>query len=106
MAVKYSCTKCGKRFVDWGAEKIKSSQGCSDCQGEFLELVGFDAAKTAVKKKPALKRKRRAAAVAAPPEKKAAADNAESEPDAQDKATDEPAKKIGKAKGKGSKRNA
>ena len=63
MAVKYSCTKCDKRFVEWGAKKIKSGEGCPDCDGEFLELVGFDAAKAAVKKKPALKRRGRVAAV-------------------------------------------
>ncbi len=71
MAVKYSCTKCDKRFVDWGAEKIKSGDGCPDCAGEFLELVGFDASKTTAKKKPTLKRKPRAAAVKARPAAKA-----------------------------------
>lgn len=103
MAVKYSCTKCGKRFVDWGAEKIKSGEGCSDCKGEFLELAGFNASKTAVKKKPALKRKRRAAAVAAPP------DDAESGPDAQDAATDgadESTEDIGEAEESGPKTKA
>lgn len=62
MAQKYSCTKCGKKFVDWGAKKIKAGDGCDDCKGEFLELIGFDATKAAPKKKPALKRKRAAAA--------------------------------------------
>ncbi len=63
MAQKYSCTKCGKKFVDWGADKIKAGDGCDDdCKGEFLELIGFDAAQATPKKKPALKRKRAAAA--------------------------------------------
>ncbi len=70
MAVKYTCSKCSKRFVDWGADKIKSGEGCDDCKGEFLELVAFDASKPAPKKKPTLKRKRRAKAAAPvlPPE--------------------------------------
>ena len=68
MVVKYTCSKCSKRFVDWGADKIKSGDGCDDCRGEFLELIVFDASKPAPKKKPTLKRKRRAAAVVpAPP---------------------------------------
>ena len=62
MAVKYTCTKCSKRFVDWGVKKIKAGEACSDCTGEFLELVVFDSSKPAPKKKPTLKRKRGAAA--------------------------------------------
>lgn len=66
MAVKFHCTKCARRFLDWGADKIKEGEGCDDCRGEFLELVGFDASKPAAKKKPALKRKRKK--VVLPPE--------------------------------------
>lgn len=62
MGVKYFCSKCDKKFVEWGAKKIKAGKGCEDCKGEFLELVGYDAALAAPKKKkPALKRKRAAA---------------------------------------------
>lgn len=61
MAVKFTCSKCSKRFVDWGADKIKAGEGCDDCSGEFLELIVFDSSKPAPKKKPTLKRKRRAA---------------------------------------------
>lgn len=79
MAQKYSCTKCGKKFVDWGAKKIKAGDGCDDCKGEFLELVGFDAAQAAPKKKPALKRRRAAAAKKKP--KPAASEDGILEPD-------------------------
>ena len=79
MGVKYSCTKCDKRFVDWGAEKIKAGEGCDDCKGEFLELVGFDAAQAAPKKKPSLTRKR--AAAAKRPKRVAAKKARKSEPD-------------------------
>lgn len=58
MAVKYRCSKCDRKFVDWGAEKVKSKGACDECQGEHLELIGFDAAASAPKKKPTLKRKR------------------------------------------------
>ena len=83
MGVKYFCTKCDKRFVDWGAEKIKAGEGCDDCNGEFLELVGFDAAQAAPKKKPALKRKRAAAAKTPKPvaAKKLEPDSAAEHPD-------------------------
>ncbi len=86
MAQKYSCTKCDKKFVDWGAEKIKAGKGCDDCNGEFLEPIGFDAALAAPKKKPALKRKRAAAAkkpkpVAASKKKALGRDFAEERPD-------------------------
>ena len=32
MAVKYHCRKCGKRFIDWGAEKLGFK--CPDCENE------------------------------------------------------------------------
>ena len=106
MAVKYSCTKCGKRFVEWGAEKIKSGEGCPDCGGEFLELVGFDAARAAVKKQPTLKRRRKATGVAALPDKTALRDKAELGPDSEDRDTDgaeESTENIGELEGGGPK---
>jgi len=30
MAIKYECTKCGKRYVDWGAEKLGFICPCSE----------------------------------------------------------------------------
>lgn len=61
MTVKFACSKCSKRFVDWGADKIKAGDGCDDCKGEFLELIAFDSSKPVPKKKATLKRKQRVA---------------------------------------------
>ncbi len=58
MAVKFRCTKCARKFVDWGVDKVKSGDACDDCHGEYLEQVGYDATQAAPRKKPALKRKR------------------------------------------------
>jgi len=71
MAVKFHCTKCDRRFVEFGVSRIKAGDGCEDCKGEHLEQVGFSPAQASTKKKPALKRKRKAAAkkpAAVPPE--------------------------------------
>ena len=53
MAVKYSCAKCNRKFVDWGAEKLGFS--CPDCEDSTLEIVNFEPA-AKVKSKPTLKR--------------------------------------------------
>ena len=53
MAVKYYCRKCGKRFVDWGAEKHGFK--CPDCEGEELTRVGLSEEKAV--RKPTLRRK-------------------------------------------------
>lgn len=58
MVVKYRCTKCERRFVDWGVDKVRAGETCEDCQGEYLEQIGHETAKAPAKKKPALKRKR------------------------------------------------
>ena len=58
MAVKFRCTKCNRKFIDWGVDKVKSGDACDDCHGEYLEQVGYDATQAAPRKKPALKRKR------------------------------------------------
>jgi DNA-directed RNA polymerase subunit RPC12/RpoP len=55
MAVKYHCRKCGKRFVEWGAEKLGFK--CPDCEGEDLVRVGLSDEKGA--RRPSLKRKGR-----------------------------------------------
>jgi len=64
MAVKYHCRKCGKRFVDWGAEKL--GYKCPDCEGEELIRVGSPDDK--VVKRPSLKRKPRRPVVPLPVE--------------------------------------
>ena len=56
MAAKYHCRKCGKRFMDWGAEKL--GYKCPDCDGEELIRVGSPDDK--VVRRPSLKRKARA----------------------------------------------
>ncbi len=38
MPVKYHCARCGKRFVDWGAEKVGFR--CPDCEDEDLVRIG------------------------------------------------------------------
>lgn len=58
MAVKFRCTKCNRKFIDWGVDKVKSGDACDECHGEYLEQVGYDATQAAPRKKPALKRKR------------------------------------------------
>jgi hypothetical protein len=57
MAVKFHCRKCGKRFIDWGAEKLGFK--CPDCENE--ELVRVGAADDKVVRKPSLKRRARRA---------------------------------------------
>jgi len=55
MAVKYHCRKCGKRFLDWGAEKL--GYKCPECGDE--ELVRLGAGDDKAVRKPSLKRKPR-----------------------------------------------
>ncbi|HIJ65855.1 MAG TPA: hypothetical protein HPP77_07875 [Candidatus Hydrogenedentes bacterium] len=52
MPVKFHCRKCGKRFVDWGAEKLGFK--CPDCEDEELLRIGAPEDKPA--KRPSLKR--------------------------------------------------
>ena len=60
MAVKYHCRKCGKRFVDWGAEKLGFK--CPECEDE--ELVRAGSPEDRLAKRPSLKRRVRKAAPA------------------------------------------
>ena len=55
MAVKFHCKKCGKRFVEWGAQKLGFK--CPDCADEELVRVGMSDDK--VLRKPSLKRRPR-----------------------------------------------
>ena len=54
MSVKYHCPKCERRFVDWGAEKLKYK--CPDCESEELVLVTHGES-TTTSAKPSLKRR-------------------------------------------------
>lgn len=63
MAVKYHCRKCGKRFIDWGAQKLAFK--CPDCGGEE-ELVRLGGADEKTARKPSLKRKPRRAVLSTP----------------------------------------
>ncbi|MCX5769415.1 MAG: hypothetical protein NTZ09_03960 [Candidatus Hydrogenedentes bacterium] len=76
MAVKYHCRKCGKRFMDWGAEKL--GYKCPDCDGEQLIRVGSPDDK--VVKRPSLKRKPRARVIPVPVEEELVVDDIEAEP--------------------------
>lgn len=46
MAVKYYCPKCGRRFVDWGAEKLGFKCPSETCDGAELILPGTESAET------------------------------------------------------------
>jgi len=61
-AKKYHCRKCGRRFIDWGAEKLNYK--CPDCDGEELVRVGgvIDGST----KRPSLRRKVRRPVVPVP----------------------------------------
>ena len=52
MALKYHCRKCGKKYVEWGADKLGFL--CPQCDGEELVRVGGSGG--AAPKKPSLKR--------------------------------------------------
>ncbi len=67
MAVKYHCPACtpdsGRRWVDWGAEKIKFK--CPDCGKDLIQVgKNFDSAPSP---KPTLKRKKKVAPPPPPP---------------------------------------
>lgn len=47
MAVKYYCPKCGRRFIDWGAEKLGFKCPGDACEGETLILPGSETSETA-----------------------------------------------------------
>ena len=53
MASKYICSKCERKFIDWGAEKL--GYKCPDCDDSELTEISFEPAAKA-KKKPTLKR--------------------------------------------------
>jgi predicted nucleic acid-binding Zn-ribbon protein len=36
MAIKFRCPKCGRKYIDWGAEKLAFQ--CPECKEELLEI--------------------------------------------------------------------
>lgn len=62
MPVKYHCPKCGRRFVDWGAEKLGFK--CPDCDDEELVRAGVSEERPA--RRASLKRAVRKAAPVEP----------------------------------------
>ncbi|MCH7959764.1 MAG: hypothetical protein IID08_06520 [Candidatus Hydrogenedentes bacterium] len=65
MAVKYTCPKCNKRFIDWGAKKLDFK--CPDCKDEALVLVGHESSQSRSAKRPSLKRTTRSSVKKPPP---------------------------------------
>ena len=71
MSVKYECPKCGRRFTEWGAEKVgfkcPKDQWCSKDHPDDVELVRVGQSEGGHSRRPSLKRtpKRKAAAAAA-----------------------------------------
>ena len=64
MAVKYICPVCGRRFVDWGAEKLGFKCPGEECKGATLILPG--SGDEDQEDKPSLKRSRKRKVVAPP----------------------------------------
>lgn len=58
MPVKYECPRCEKRFVEWGAQKLKFK--CPTCDGEELIRVGSGEDRPV--KKPTLRKRAKAPA--------------------------------------------
>lgn len=61
MPVKYECPKCGRRFTEWGAEKVgfkcPSDEWCSKEHPEDVELVRVGSSEEgAARSRPVLKR--------------------------------------------------
>jgi hypothetical protein len=65
MAIKFECPKCGRRFVDWGAEKY--GYKCPNClkdKGDDVDLQRVGAGEEGTPKRSSLKRSVRRTAVA------------------------------------------
>ena len=56
MAIKYECPRCGRRFVEWGAERFGFR--CPQCQDE--ELIRLGGTREPVESAPSLRRKPKA----------------------------------------------
>ncbi len=85
MAVKYECPECGRRFLEWGAEKYgfkcPNDDNCPDSHPENVELAAITFEQDQpIRRKPTLKRtaaaaKRRRAAAKVEAEAKAQPDD-------------------------------
>ena len=60
MPVKYECPKCGRRFTEWGAEKVgfkcPKDQWCTKDHPEDVELVRVGTSDEGLSRRPTLKR--------------------------------------------------
>ncbi len=60
MAVKYTCPKCGRRFTEWGAEKLgfkcPKDDNCPKEVYDDIELVRMGMSEDRVIKKPSLRK--------------------------------------------------
>jgi hypothetical protein len=69
MAVKYECPKCGRRFIDWGAEKL--GYKCPGCSGvgaaDIVKLIRIGSDEEAALPSATLRRRAKKAVVAAVP---------------------------------------
>lgn len=70
MAVKYECPKCGRKFTEWGAEKLgfhcPTDEWCPKDATEEIQLVRAGSGDNAGTRAPSLKRRsKKAAAVVA-----------------------------------------
>lgn len=61
MAVKYFCPKCGRRFVEWGAQKLEFKCPTETCDEEPLVLPG--AVELEADEKPKVKRAKKAKSI-------------------------------------------
>lgn len=100
MAVKYECPECGRRFLEWGAEKsgfkCPNDDHCPDGHPEDIELTAITFEQDQpIRRKPTLKR------VAAAAKRRRASAKAETEEaSSPDKVTKTKAKVKAKAKTK------
>lgn len=70
MAVKYECPKCGRRFIDWGAEKL--GYKCPGCSGvganEIIKLIRIGSGEDADLPSASLRRRAKKEVIAVPVE--------------------------------------
>lgn len=65
MAVKYECPKCGRRYVEWGAEKVNFQ--CPNCSGaEVVKLLRLGSREEVELAAASLKRRAKKEVVAVP----------------------------------------
>jgi hypothetical protein len=70
MAVKYECPKCGRRFIDWGAEKLGFK--CPGCSGvganDIIKLIRIGSGEDADLPSASLRRRAKKEVIVAPVE--------------------------------------